>query len=66
MLRGVELANSLGIKTIALTGMGGKLAELSRVAIAVPSQNTQLVQEAHLAIEHLLCELVEKSLFGEQ
>jgi hypothetical protein len=36
------------------------------VAIAVPSTNTQYIQEAHLAIEHIVCELVEHTLFRDQ
>lgn len=54
------------ISTIVLTGSGGCLAEMADVAIAVPSQNTQYVQEAHLAIEHIICELVECYLFSEE
>jgi hypothetical protein len=36
------------------------------VSIAVPSASVQHVQEAHLAIEHLLCDLVERALFAER
>ena len=39
------------------------LLELADVAICVPSDNTQHIQETHLAIEHLLCHLVERALF---
>ena len=42
----------------------GRLAKLADVAIAVPCEDTQHIQEAHLAIEHLLCLLVEQALFG--
>ena len=41
----------------------GGIVELADVAICVPSENTQHIQEAHLAIEHVICELVERHLF---
>lgn len=59
----VRAAREGGLKTVVLTGQGGTLVEMADVAIAVPSQNTQYIQEAHLAIEHILCELVESHLF---
>ena len=48
----------------ALTGAGGQLAELADVAIQVPSKDTQHIQEAHLAVEHLICWFVERDLFA--
>ena len=42
------------------------LLQYADVAICVPSENTQHIQEAHLAIEHIICHLVERALFGEQ
>jgi phosphoheptose isomerase len=64
VLRAAQAAREMGIKVIALCGAGGKVVELSDVALMVPSRNTQYIQEAHLSIEHLLCELVERRLFG--
>ena len=60
----MEAAGRVPMKTVALTGQGGRLGKMADVAIRVPSDDTQHIQEAHLAIEHLLCELVERSLFG--
>jgi len=57
-------AKERGVTTLALTGSGGALAPLADLAIQVPSTDTQLVQEMHLAIEHLLCELVELAWVG--
>jgi D-sedoheptulose 7-phosphate isomerase len=57
-------AKARGLATIALTGEGGTLGSRSDLAIQVPSTDTQLVQEMHLAIEHLLCELVELAWVG--
>jgi phosphoheptose isomerase len=65
VVRAVESARALGLRTIALTGAAGPLAGLADVAIAVPSAQTQFIQETHLAIEHILCDLIEQTLFGE-
>lgn len=65
VIRAVEIAKSMGLKTIALTGAsGGRLKDLVDVAICIPSDNTQHIQEAHLAVEHIICHLVERELFG--
>jgi D-sedoheptulose 7-phosphate isomerase len=61
----VEVANALGLKTIALTGeAGGKLKELSNIAIRVPARETYLVQELHLPVYHCLCLMLEDEFFG--
>ena len=64
VLRAVEAAHAAGMRTIALTGPAGRLARMTTVSIAVPSDGVQYIQEAHLAIEHILCDLVERTLFG--
>jgi D-sedoheptulose 7-phosphate isomerase len=64
VVRAVETARANGIRTIALTGNAGALLILADVAISVPSSDTQHIQEAHLAIEHIVCELVERILFN--
>jgi D-sedoheptulose 7-phosphate isomerase len=66
VIRAVEAARAADMHTIALTGRGGRLGAIAHVTIAIPSTNTQYIQEAHLAVEHILCELVEHSLFREQ
>jgi D-sedoheptulose 7-phosphate isomerase len=63
VVRALEAARAGGLRTITLTGQGGQLNQLADVSIAVPGSETQHIQEAHLAIEHLICELVEKQLF---
>jgi D-sedoheptulose 7-phosphate isomerase len=64
VIRAMEAARGIGMRTIALTGSAGRLQSLAHASIAVPSTDTQHIQEAHLAIEHILCALVERSLFG--
>jgi D-sedoheptulose 7-phosphate isomerase len=63
VVRAVRYARGAGLRSVVLTGARGQLVSLADVAIAVPSTNTQHIQETHLAIEHLLCWLVERSLF---
>jgi D-sedoheptulose 7-phosphate isomerase len=60
----VRTARERGAHTIALTGKdGGELARLVDVAIIVPSQNTQRIQEGHITVGHILCDLIEAALF---
>jgi D-sedoheptulose 7-phosphate isomerase len=66
VVRAVQAAKAKQIGTVVLTGAGGCLSELADVAIQVPDHNTQRIQESHLAIEHMLCELVEIYLFSEK
>jgi phosphoheptose isomerase len=64
VLRALTLARGTGMRTIVLTGSGGgKAAALAEVAVRVPSDGTQHIQEAHIAVGHLICELVERALF---
>jgi phosphoheptose isomerase len=64
VIRAVEAARTANMYTVVLTGAGGRLHEMAHVVIAAPSANTQYIQEAHLTIEHILCEVVERRLFG--
>jgi D-sedoheptulose 7-phosphate isomerase len=66
VIRAAEQANAMGMVTIGLMGEGGPLAGVCDLAIGVQDGSTQHVQEAHLAIEHVICELVELQLFGSQ
>ncbi|MEM9805572.1 MAG: SIS domain-containing protein [Cyanobacteria bacterium P01_D01_bin.56] len=66
VVQAVKTANQLGLSTVALTGEGKLLGEIAEVAIQVPHDNTQHIQEAHLVIEHILCRLVEIHLFEER
>ncbi len=62
----VEAARKINIRTIGFLGSGGRLPELVDIAIAVPSKSTQHIQEAHITIGHILCDLVECCLFDSK
>jgi len=63
VLAAANVARARGIAVVALLGDTGQLAGIADVAIQVPSRDTQLIQQVHLAVEHLMCELVERALF---
>jgi D-sedoheptulose 7-phosphate isomerase len=67
VLRAVEAARSLGMRTIGLTGGdGGALAGLVEVSLRVSASSLSCrIQETHILIGHVLCELVERRLFGK-
>ncbi|MBK6901835.1 MAG: D-sedoheptulose 7-phosphate isomerase [Saprospirales bacterium] len=66
ILNAAKSARDLGMVVIGLTGQGGgKLRELCHYCVEVPSGDTPRIQEVHITIGHLLCELVEKALFGK-
>ena len=63
VVKAVEQANKMGIKTIAMTGRdGGMLARIADIAIVVPSAKTARIQESHVALLHAVCEVVEDEL----
>jgi D-sedoheptulose 7-phosphate isomerase len=65
VLKAVEAARDMGIQSIGLTGRdGGKLGGLVDVALIVESDSTQRIQETHITIGHILCELIEQTLFA--
>jgi D-sedoheptulose 7-phosphate isomerase len=64
---GIKQAKKMGIRTVALVGGdGGELAKLADTSLVVPSSVTARVQEAHITIGHIICELVEQTLCQEQ
>jgi D-sedoheptulose 7-phosphate isomerase len=63
--KAVSAAKDIGIYTIGLTGRGGKLAEIADLVFTVESDTTARIQETHITIGHILCDLVERILFGD-
>jgi D-sedoheptulose 7-phosphate isomerase len=64
IVRAFETAREKGIATIGMTGEGGgKLKDLSDHLIDIPSRNTPRIQEAHMLLGHIICQLVEAEYF---
>ena len=67
VIRGVEAAHDSGLVTVGWTGAtGGKLTDLVDYCFCVPSSVTARIQECHITLGHVLCELIEERLFGDQ
>ncbi|MEK0423276.1 MAG: hypothetical protein RLZ95_1186 [Bacteroidota bacterium] len=66
IVKAFEMAKTIGVITIGFTGeKGGKMKELSDYLINVPSNTTPRIQESHILVGHIICELVEINIFGE-
>jgi D-sedoheptulose 7-phosphate isomerase len=65
ILKAFEVARQKGIITVGLTGAdGGKMKGLSNYLLNVPSTDTPRIQESHILLGHIICQLVEANLFG--
>lgn len=60
--RALRLANEMGLDTIALTRRGGAVGGMSKISIEVDAEETAIIQNVHIALEHVLCALVEEML----
>lgn len=66
IIKALETAQSKGIKVIGfLGGNGGKLKSKVDHSIVIPSSNVQRIQEGHITVAHIICELVEDELYGK-
>lgn len=67
VVQGLETARQLGLHTLAVTGRdGGKMAPLADICLNVQSSDTPRIQEVHITIGHILCDLVDFLLFPER
>ena len=67
VIRAFETANEIGMLTVALTGeSGGNMKDIADFLLNVPSDDTPRIQESHIMIGHIICELVESSLFPKE
>lgn len=67
VLLGLKQAKKCGLKTVAFTGGdGGDIAKLADVSIIIPSSVTARIQEAHITVGHIICELAEQELCPEE
>jgi D-sedoheptulose 7-phosphate isomerase len=66
VINAFESAKKMGITTVALVGRdGGKMGQMADYALIVPSNVTARIQESHILIGHIICDIIEKELFGE-
>jgi len=64
VVKALETANKLGMVTVGMTGeTGGKMKEVSNFLINIPSKDTPRIQECHILLGHILCQLVEENVF---
>lgn len=64
IVRAFEQAKAMGITTIGLTGKdGGKMKQISDICLCIPSTDTPRIQESHITIGHIVCEIIESTLF---
>jgi D-sedoheptulose 7-phosphate isomerase len=67
IMKAFEVAREKGITTVGFTGeTGGSMKDLSDYLINVPSKNTPRIQESHILIGHIICELVEARYFANK
>jgi D-sedoheptulose 7-phosphate isomerase len=67
VLSALRLAREKGCRTVGLLGKdGGSIREMVDLDLTVPGHDTPRIQEGHITIIHILCELVEEALFGEK
>ena len=64
ILKAIEAAQKAGIYTLGFAGAGGAIQETADLCLAVPSSSTPRIQECHILIGHILCEIVENTLFS--
>jgi D-sedoheptulose 7-phosphate isomerase len=67
IIRALETARDIGMSIVGFTGVtGGEMRDRCNILLNVPSGDTPRIQEAHIMIGHIICEIVEKELFGER
>jgi D-sedoheptulose 7-phosphate isomerase len=66
IIEAFDIAKQKGIITVALVGKdGGKMANMADISLIIPSNETPRIQEAHILIGHILCDIIEKELFSD-
>ncbi|MEA3427714.1 MAG: D-sedoheptulose 7-phosphate isomerase [Thermodesulfobacteriota bacterium] len=65
VIKGINAAKEIGLFTIGFTGQGGKLAQCADMAFPVESDKTARIQEVHIMLGHIFCDLVERIIFPE-
>ena len=66
IIKAFESAKKKNITTVALSGRdGGEMAKMADIALVVPSNSTPRIQESHILIGHILCDIIEQEIFGD-
>ena len=64
VIKAIQKARRIGMKTVGFTGEnGGRMNNSCDIVIHIPSKDTPRIQEAHILIGHIVCQLVEEELF---
>ncbi len=67
VINAIKKGKEMGIETIGFSGKnGGKMKELCDICICVPSDSTPRIQEAHITVGHVICEIVEREMFKSE
>ena len=65
VLEAIRAARQIGARTVALIGESGPLADIADIALCIPSTSVPRIQEAHMLIGHLICEMAQRMTTGE-
>ena len=66
IIKAFESAKKKGIMTVALTGRdGGEMAKSADIALVIPSNSTPRIQESHILIGHIICDIIEQEIFAD-
>ncbi|MAW21189.1 MAG: phosphoheptose isomerase [Flavobacteriales bacterium] len=67
VVNALEKANEIGLTTVGFTGInGGQMNEICDIMLKVPSEHTARIQEAHILIGHIICQLIEEEMFSNE
>ena len=66
IVQAIEAANDKELFSIGFTGRGGALAKCAKLVFSAPSDDTARIQEAHITLGHIICDLVERRLFAQR
>ena len=66
VVKAIQKANEIGMLTVGFTGRyGGKMQEICNIMIRIPSDDTPRIQEAHILVGHIVCQLIEEEMFTD-
>jgi D-sedoheptulose 7-phosphate isomerase len=66
VIKAIKAARTIGLATIGMTGRGGQLADIADLVFTVASDTTARIQESHITLGHILCDLVDRNLYPDE